>query len=179
MWSFVIVGGWIWGLIALEGYTDAGVDGATALVLFLGGCLFGFMWVTLSREAPDVFRKPLMRWFWLSVPVIGLGGLCLSCTHGGLALRMQLCESKLRDYAEGFRQHPDTARRIDRHGVGLFWVEGVIADENEVHLYTARSGMMDSAGIVYRPDGKSPESDYGRRQHAHLFGPWWWFWEKW
>jgi hypothetical protein len=51
----------------------------------------------------------------------------------------------------------------------------VKADEDEVCLYT---GGFDPSGFVYRPDGKSPESVGKARRYEHLFGPWWWFKER-
>jgi hypothetical protein len=87
-------------------------------------------------------------------------------------LWVRLCDPELRECAESVRQNPEAGR--DSRRVGLFDVKYASADENQVMLYTTGAGFMDSAGIVYRPDGAPP--DYCR--YEHLYGPWWWFWQK-
>jgi hypothetical protein len=172
MRTAVIIAGWLWCLAALPVLSDAG-ESLLFLALFLMGMLIGLIWTAYSIAVPAVFRNSRLRWLWLSVPAIGLLGVLLAATHRDLAIRVWLCESQLRDYAESFRRNPNAAQRFDHRWVGLFEVDGVSADGDQVMLYTARSGWLDSAGIVYRPDGAQPS--FGRCEH--LFGPWWWFWE--
>lgn len=175
MRRLVVLAGWLWGLVALPHLTDAGVDFLWGPTLFFNGGLVGLMWVTYSAAVPGVFRSPRTRWAWMSVPAIGLAGVLLASTHRDLAVRVWLCESTLTEYAESIRRTPDAARRIEYRRVGLFEVQGTTADENEVLLYTAGSGFMDSAGLVYRPDGSRPQHT---RRVEHLYGPWWWFFER-
>jgi hypothetical protein len=165
----VIAAGWLWGLAALPQVTDAALDFDWFLLLFWSGLLMGFVWVGYSFAVPGVFRTARVRWLWLSVPAIGFGSLVLSFTHRDLAMRVWLCDSELREYAESVRQNPEAGRQPRR--VGLFEVRSAGADENQVYLHTA-SGFMHSAGIMYRPDGGPPEH---RRRSKHLYGPWWWF----
>jgi hypothetical protein len=167
----VIAAGWLWGLAALPVVTDAAVDFGWSLLLSVSGLMIGLVWLAYSTVIPAVFKTPRVRWLWWSVPVIGVGGLLLSMTHRDLAARVWLCESELREYAEAIRQNPQAPR--ESHRVGLVVVRFASADENQVFLYTAH-GFMDSAGIVYRPDGNPPEHAH---RHQHLYGPWWWFWE--
>ena len=173
---YVVIGaGWLWGLAALPQVTDAAVGFFWFTVLLFGGGSTGLVWGVYSFAAPDVFRVPRVRWMWLSVPVIGVSGFLLGLTHRDLALRVWLCNSELREYAEAARQNPEVPQGLHRL-VGLFKVGYTSADEKQVMLYTAGAGFMDSAGIVYRPDGQRP--DHHRCRYEHLYGPWWWFWEK-
>lgn len=173
---YVVIGvGLMWGLAALPEVTDAAVGFGWFILLFFGGGLTGLVWVAYSLAKPDVFRAPRVRWLWLSVPMIGVGGLLMGLTHRDLAMRVWFCDSELREYAERVRQNPDAPRGSPGR-VGLFEVRHVSADDKEVFLYTAGAGFMDSAGIVYRPDGERPEG--GRHRYEHLYGPWWWFWER-
>ncbi|MBM3980646.1 MAG: hypothetical protein FJ304_10235 [Planctomycetes bacterium] len=174
---WAIVGsGWLWGLAALPQVTDAALSFGAFLLLVPSGLLIGFAWFLRTvwlvwpgrtREGVPDRCRPLL---WLSVPVIGIGSLLLLTSTCGLAARVRLCETELQRHAEAARQNPDISFSSGR--VGLFDVRYTSADDKQVKLYTTSAGFMDSAGIVYRPDGNPPEYCH---QKQHLYGPWWWF----
>ncbi len=174
MRTVVIAAGWLWGLAALPQVTDATTSFGWFLLGVPSGLLIGLVWVVYSCAVPGVFRAPRVRWLWAAVPVIGLGSLLLTFTHRDLAVRVWLCETELRQHAEAARQNPD-APRASSQRVGLFEVSSVNADDKQVFIHTA-SDFMDSAGIVYRPEG-SPSPEGWRHRYEHLYGPWWWFWK--
>lgn len=176
MRTFVILSAWLWGLVALCGVTDAAVDFGSWIFLFLSAPVIGLLWLGYSAAVPEVFGTPRVRWWWLSVPMIGVGCLGLYWDHHGLAARVWLCESALREHAEWVRQNPEA--KSEQQRIGLFQVRFASADGERIYLHTA-SAFIDTSGVVYCLDGTPPDSsEVGQRwSHAyrHLYGPWWWF----
>jgi hypothetical protein len=173
---YVVIGaGWLWGLAALAQVTDADVEFGAVVMLFMLGGIVAISWVGYSCAVPGVFCAPRVRWLWSSVPAVPVVAVLLCCTHHDLAVRVWLCDSELREYAEPVRRNPDSASYISQN-VGLFRVRKTTADEKQVMLHTS-DGFMTSSGIVYRPDGTPPEyrDRLGSCRFEHLYGPWWRF----
>lgn len=170
----VIAGACLWGLVAFLELTDAGVGCFSQVFLVLGGGTIALAWIGVSIAQPQVFDTPRVCLRWCAVPAIGLLAAVLATTNVGLMVRVWLSEAELRDFAEQVIADPDHSKTVPRR-VGLLTVDRVWADERQIRIYTAPSGFLDCAGVMYCPDGDEPRSP-GR--HAHLFGPWWWYWER-
>ena len=170
----VMAGACVWSVVALLELTDAGVGCLSQLFLVLGGGAIALTWIGVSIAKPQVFSTPRVRWCWWAVPAIGFLAAILAATNVGLTIRVWLSETELREFAEQAIADPDQDKTYP-HRVGWLTVHRVWADERQVRIYTAYSGFFDCAGVVYCPDGDEPRSP-GR--HAHLFGPWWWYWER-
>ncbi|MDY3561271.1 hypothetical protein R5W23_002546 [Gemmata sp. JC673] len=174
---YAIIGaGWLWGCAAADQITDASVEFGWQLLLPAGWVLIGLAWCGYSCARRAVFRAPRVRWLWLSVPAVGAGCWLLDQSGLGLAARTRLCEPTLRDYAEAVRLDrgaPHPGRRV----VGLFLVRSTAVDGDRVLLYTTSPSPLESAGLVFCPDGVP--TDERARQYRHVHGPWWLFRESW
>ncbi len=170
----IVLSGWIWFLAALPEVTDAAMSILWWMVLLFSGVLIGLAWVVYSCAYYVAFRALFIRWWWLSVPALGFLAIALATTHRDLAVRVWLCDSTMTEYAEEARRDPESVRGVFGRRIGLFNVSHTSADENQVLFFTA-SAYLDSAGVAYRPNGLPPE--YVHRSE-HLYGPWWWFWER-
>lgn len=169
----IVLSGWIWFLLALPQVTNAAVGLMWFLVLFPSGITIAVSWIADSVARPAMLKTSVTRLSWLSVPALGVLALGLSFTHRDLALRVRVSDSVLSEAAENAKQQSVEDRHSGSRRIGVFVVDHIMVDEEQVYFYTA-SGFLDSYGIAYCPEGKPTFCS----SSEHLYGPWWWFYDR-
>jgi len=165
----IIVGGWVWLLLALIYFTDAACQIFLFLAIGVSGIIVGAVWIALSVMWPRLLRRPARK-VWLSVPLAGVLGLLL-LSDLGLALRVRLCEGALSEYVAEVSANGVPAER--HQWVGLFKIDDTWVYDGGVYLFTSTS-LIDQHGVAHLPPGSKPPS---RITVSHLYGLWFSF--KW
>ena len=156
-----------WLLLSLPYLTDAGVDFYAWLIIAGGFVVIGGGWTLFFVLRLLTLRAP-SAW-WLVPPLALAAGYAIGTTDAGLALRLALCEPRLRAYAEAVPPGDAVAHEPER--VGLFSVDEAWEHEGAVYLFTSW-GFLNRHGVAYNPDGARPPE---RIRTHHLFGPWYQF----
>ena len=188
MRTAIILAAWLWFIVALEAFTDAGAKSFFALNVFCLGLFILLAWVTYSATKPDLVSAKRGRWAWLSVLIAVPLPVVLLVTGWGFELRFALSEPYLTEFAESVREGCDVIRgNRPRHDyyyhndpprrVGLFLAfDARKSGRNgqEVTILTTRS-FTHYCGLAYCPEGPpvpSGPTDDSAGSYDHLRGPW-------
>jgi len=127
------------------------------------------------REKQGPIRR--YRIWWLTTSALIVLGFVLAGTLPLLSIRVYLSARALRESPPALTMV--SQEDLFKHGrwVGLFHVTEFSAYGSELRFITSDCGLVDMCGIVYSPDG--PPHNRGEDSFAHLFGPWWHWYQSW
>lgn len=168
----------VWFLLALPHVTNAGTGmGWLCLLAPLSFVWLGVWALSIARSIDYHYDPPRETWrvFAACTAVVVLTCGLIFVPYG-LTARVWLSAGALEELARSLPREEKPAK-IDRC-VGLFHVgDCKVSADGAVAVFTSNAGMLNRAGVLYRPPGTTPPP--GIRVEEHLYGPWYRFWWKW
>jgi len=167
----------VWCVIVVVTFSDAGVPFPTWLVVAFSGlgllvCSvigLGVTYALARRETSGWTRRNLRPWVFTFAVIIA--GIALANTSQLLSIRLFLSARALQQSGPVLGTVPQEILYERGRWVGLFRVREFSQFGSELRFITNDCGLLDNCGIVFSPDGPPPHR--GEDSFAHLYGPWW------
>jgi hypothetical protein len=176
----VAAGVWFSAIVLV--FSDTGVPFPIwALIGLLSMGLTAFWLIRLlitwfqNREHVGSIRRH-WRW-WLATSMLIVSGFVLASTLPLLSIRVYLSAKALRESSSVLTRVSQEDLFKNGRWIGLFHVTEFSAYGSELRFITSECGLVDTCGVVYSPDG--PPQNRGEDSFAHLFGPWWHWYQSW
>jgi hypothetical protein len=166
----------LWCAIVVVTFSDAGVPFPTWLAVSFFGVFLAVVSIigiaiTYTRrraEASEPSRN--LRWFILTTAMI-ISVFVLAGTSQLLWIRVYLSAKALQQSGPILAGVPPDTLYTQGRWIGLFHVREFAQFGSELRFITNECGIVDNCGIIFSPDGPPPSR--GEDSFAHLFGPWW------